>query len=522
MMSEHQMSSPPTTAAVDYHELLEAIAELVCVVDEDGVVQYLNAAIEAILGAHATALIGYPVWRVVHPDEVGPLRRWLTQHLAGEGDTDGSMELRARHRDGTWRTVELCARPCHSPGADAALILIGRDITEQRCLEEHLRQSQKLEAVGLLASGIAHDFNNLLTGIKGYADLLLRDSALHESLRHDVQEIGKAAHRATGLTRQLLSFSRRQDLERQVIDPAAVLADLEQLLQRLINENIEIRARIPREIGWIAAERGQLEQVVINLAVNARDAMPDGGTLTLELDELALDDAAAPRYHPLQPGQYVRLRVADTGSGMDEETQRQIFQPFFTTKGPELGTGLGLSNVQAIVQRSGGAISVESAPGAGSTFQILLPRAQQLEPAAAPDALPRAARTRPGSETVLLVEDETVVRNLVQRVLRSRGYHVLTASDGAEARDLATAYQGEIHILVSDVVMPNLGGGELAEILLQSRPELRVLLISGHAADSIGPEIDGVRINFFAKPFTPDSLIRKVRDVLDADWGPVG
>jgi PAS domain S-box-containing protein len=522
MTSEQITISTPVDRMIGHHALLEVISEIVCIVDESGVILYLNGAVESVLGRDPAEEAGSPFWTLAHPDDVETIRGWLARSLPEMGRNSAAVEFRARHRDGSCRTLEARLHPADLSADSPGFVLTARDITEKRCLEAYLRQAQKLEAVGLLAGGIAHDFNNLLTGIKGYADLLLRDPDLRESLRHDVYEIGKAAHRASGLTRQLLAYSRRQDIESKLIDPAAVLADLEELLQRLIHENVEIRTRIPRQIGWVMADRSQFEQIVINLAVNARDAMPRGGRLTLELDELTIDDVTAPFHSPLQPGRYIRLRVSDTGSGMDEEIRGHIFEPFFTTKGPELGTGLGLSNVLSIVRKSGGIIDVESTPGAGTTFEVILPRVQHLETGALPDTAAPASHGGQGSETVLLVEDEAVVRNLIRRVLSARGYQVLTASDGAEARRLAEEFAGEIHILVSDVVMPNLGGGELAQILLQSRPQLRVLLISGHAADSIIPEIDGVRIRFFPKPFTPDALVQIVREILDADQEPSG
>ncbi len=516
MMSEHHLTCTAGSHGVDCRALLESVSEIVMVIDEAGMIHYLNSSFEAILGYPGGEELGRPVWRLVHPDDVGLLTQRLARRLRGEGDPARVLEIRTRHRDGSWRTLEARSRAFRLDADTPAVVVTARDVTEQVRLEGHLRQAQKMEAVGLLASGIAHDFNNLLTGIRGYADLLLRDLTITDARRHDVEEIRKAAYRATGLTRQLLAFSRRQDLEPQILDPGAVIADLEKMLQRLIHENIEVRTRMPRDRGWIAADRSQLEQVVINLAVNARDAMPEGGVLEIDVDELELDEVTAYHYPPLQPGHYVRIRVSDTGSGMDEEVRRQIFQPFFTTKEPGKGTGLGLSTVQALARKSGGIVSVESAPGAGSTFQVILPRVQ-METATTPTEHPPADRDGQGSETVLLVEDEPVVRNLAQRVLQLKGYRVLTASDGDEARRIAEQYQDEIHLLISDVVMPQLGGAELARLLLRSRPCIRVLLISGHADENvINGDFNGSRIAFFEKPFTPDFLIRRVRELLDA------
>lgn len=373
MPSEHQVTSPPARGVADFRALLEAISEIVCIVDQHGAIRYLNTAAAAALGNGAGDCIGLPAWHLAHPEEAEEVRRWLERRLRGEGGAGEVLEFRVRRNDGAWRILEARA-DCHHLDSTPALALFARDLTEQRRLEERLRQAQRLEAAGLLASGIAHDFNNLLIGIKGYAELLLHDPTLREPHRRDVDEIGKAAHQASGLTRQLLAFVRRQTIEPERIDPAAVLADLERLLELLVDEKIELRTAIQRQSGCIEADRSQFEQIVINLVINARDAMPEGGLLTLELDELTLDEPGACKYQPLPPGRYVRLRVSDTGRGMDEETRRRIFEPFFTTKGPDGGTGLGLSNVQEIVQRCGGAIVVESAPGSGATFHVLLPR----------------------------------------------------------------------------------------------------------------------------------------------------
>jgi PAS domain S-box-containing protein len=519
MMSEHPNTFPAGGSGIDCRALLEFVSEIVIVIDEAGTIQFLNPSFETVLGYPISEQIGMPVWPLVHPDDLGLLSQGLARRLRGEGDPARVLEIRGRHQDGSWLILEVRSRGLQLDTDSPLAVVTARDVTEQARLKDQLRQALKMEAVGLLASGVAHDFNNLLTGIRGYADLLLRDLTLEDQWRHDIEEIRKAAYRATGLTRQLLAFSRRQELEPQILDPGEVIADLEKMLQRLIYENIEVRTTMPRDTGWIAADRNQLEQVVINLAVNARDAMPDGGVLAIDVDELELDEEMAHEYPPLEPGHYVRIRVSDTGSGMDEETRRHIFQPFFTTKEPGKGTGLGLSTVQALARKSGGVVSVESTPGVGSTFQVILPRVQ-TEVVVKPAAEQPVEFGGPASETVLLVEDEPVVRNLVHRVLQLKGYRVLAASDGDEARRIAERYPEEIHLLISDVVMPRLGGAELARLLLRTRPCMRVLLISGHAAEEmLNGEIDGSRIAFFEKPFTPDSLIQKVRELLSSDRG---
>jgi two-component system cell cycle sensor histidine kinase/response regulator CckA len=421
--------------------------------------------------------------------------------------------VRHSRKDGTPIEVEVESRPIEFAGRAARLVL-ARDVTAQRQLEEQLRQSQKMEAIGQLAGGIAHDFNNLLTAILGNTQLLLHGLPAGHPQHEDVEEIQSAGLRAAELTRQLLAFSRRQVLAPKVLDLNAVVASMDKMLCRLIGEDIELVTRLAPDLGSVSADPGQLEQVLLNLAVNARDAMPRGGRLTIETANVALTEAYAERHHRLPPGAYVRLAVSDSGVGMDEATQAHLFEPFFTTKEVGKGTGLGLATVYGIVKQSGGYIWVYSEAGHGTAIKVYLPRVS-----GAPEPLraaPAAPELRRGSETVLLVEDAAPVRVLARRSLESFGYAVLDAPDGPAALEIAARHAGGIDLLVTDVVMPGMSGRELAERLAPRRPQMKVLYTSGYTDDAMvrqGVLESGVA--FLQKPFVPDTLARKVREVLD-------
>jgi two-component system, cell cycle sensor histidine kinase and response regulator CckA len=395
------------------------------------------------------------------------------------------------------------------------------DVTERKRLEEQLRQSQKMEAIGRLAGGVAHDFNNLLTAINGYADILAAGMAPDDERLADVEEIRKAGDRAAALTRQLLAFSRRQVLKPAVIDLRNVVAGIAPMLRRLVGEHIELRAPQTLDLGRVRADPSQIEQVLLNLVVNARDAMPAGGTLTIETANSELDDEYARTHPPAVPGPYVLLAVSDTGTGMDETTMAHLFEPFFTTKALGEGTGLGLATVYGIVSQSGGHVTAYSEPGHGSTFKVFLPRvADTVEPHTPALAQPAAG----GAETILLVEDEDAVRSFVERVLGRLGYTVTTAHSGDEAFALAADHAGPIDLLVTDVMLPGLVGSEISKRLTALRPSLRTLFISGYTEDSIvhGGEL-GPGVAFLSKPFTPDALGHAVRAVLDGrqtQWPP--
>ena len=424
-----------------------------------------------------------------------------------------------RKKDGAIIDVEITSHPIIFMGRRAEFVL-AHDVTERRAAEEalqrseeQLRQSQKLEAVGRLAGGVAHDFNNLLTVITGYSDLLLRRVGVDEGARSKIGEIKKAAERAASLTRQLLAFSRKQVLEPKVIDLTETVADMDKMLKRLIGEDIQLVTLLDPRLGRVNVDPGQIEQVLMNLCVNARDAMPEGGKLTVETKSVYLDAAYARSHDSVRPGWYVMLAVSDTGHGMDAETRERIFEPFFTTKEQGKGTGLGLSTVYGIVKQSGGNIWVYSEVGHGTTFKVYLPVVESQVSAEAEAPAPQVQR---GSETILLVEDEEAVRVLLQDILEAEGYTVLVAPNGHEALHACEQRGGPIHLLLTDVVMPGMSGRELVERLTERCAAAKVLYMSGYTDDAVvrhGVLDEGV--NFLQKPFTPDAVLRKVRETLD-------
>jgi nitrogen-specific signal transduction histidine kinase/CheY-like chemotaxis protein len=389
-----------------------------------------------------------------------------------------------------------------------------RDITQRKQLEAQLVQSQKIECVGQLAGGIAHDFNNLLTAIAGYTHMALSVAATDDKLIGYLSQINQATERATNLTRQLLAFSRRQIISPQVINLNDVVASTEQILRRLITENIKLSTSLAPDLGPVKIDPTQVEQVLINLAVNARDAMPYGGDLTIKTSNMTLSKREARLYPDLSPGPFVQLCVADTGIGMDKVVQARVFEPFFTTKEEGKGTGLGLSMCYGIVKQNQGHIGVESQPGQGSTFKILIPRVEQP---ATPISLEKENQDLlAGNEAILLVEDDSLVRGLGAEVLRQHGYKVLEAEDGREALEIAQLYNGEIQLLLTDVVMPNMSVAELAQRLKVTRTEIKVLFTSGYADGSIVQQ--GVLepgVEFMEKPYSPADLLERVREVLD-------
>jgi PAS domain S-box-containing protein len=426
-----------------------------------------------------------------------------------------NVEVRWKRKDGSAITVRLSGRAVNNPEEAAEVLeIIAEDITERRVLENQFRQAQKMEAVGRLAGGVAHDFNNLLMVIGGYAEVLLEQTRKGNSLYPKIEAIHQAADRASTLTRQLLAFSRKQLLELKVVDLNLIVEDMERLLHPLIGETIELCTELAPDLGRTRADAGQIEQVIMNLVVNSKDAMPNGGKITIHTANAQLNnDDRRREYTYLQPGQYVVLSVTDTGEGMDKETQLRIFEPFFTTKEKGKGTGLGLSTVYGIIKQSGGYVLVESEPRQGTTFRIYLPRVQDaLEPA----GLAGASRSQAGgSETVLLVEDEESVRQLVRETLESKGYKVLEADHGEAALQIVSGCSDKIDLLITDVVMPGMSGRELSAKLCASYPQTKVLYLSGYTEDAIVHEgVVDADTAFLQKPFTLQALARKVREVL--------
>jgi PAS domain S-box-containing protein len=402
------------------------------------------------------------------------------------------------------------------PLADGVAVT-ARDVTERHRLEEELRHSQKMEAVGRLAGGIAHDFNNLLTAINGYSDLLLERVPEDHPLRSDLQEIHGAGERAAALTHQLLAFSRRQVMKPERLDLNAVIGDVENMLRRLIGEHIEVRTNLAPELGYVHADRGQIQQVLMNLVVNARDAMEAGGILTLETANLDSGSGTARQAFGAPLGRHVMLAVSDTGCGMDEATLAHIFEPFFTTKPSGKGTGLGLSTVYGIIQQSGGHLSAESRTGVGSVFRVFLPLDEKSQNTSSPTPLRTSAAK--GQETVLLVEDEPLVARLAERVLIQAGYTVVCAPNGLEARTVFRERKGAIDILVTDVVMPRMGGPQLVDLLRAELPGLRVLFLSGYNDGAVLNRTAESSTSFLGKPFTADALANEVRRLLDSGEG---
>ncbi len=439
----------------------------------------------------------------------------LIDEFRRTGRIDG-IEVRWKRNDGGLITVRISGRAVAAGDEPADVIeAIAEDITARRVLEDQFRQAQKMEAVGRLAGGIAHDFNNLLMVIGGYTEVLLNQLSLDHPLFSKAEAIQQASDRATTLTRQLLAFSRKQLLELKVVDVNAIVSDMQRLLRPLIGEDIELTTQLAPSIGCTRADAGQLEQVIMNLVVNAKDALPNGGKISLRTAGVILDDSERPEHSYIKNGSYVTISVSDNGQGMDRETQARIFEPFFTTKEKGKGTGLGLSTVYGIVKQSGGYVFVQSELGRGTAFTIYLPRVD--EPCDALASTAASPSSAGGSETILLVEDEESVRQLVRETLQSRGYRVLEAANGEGALAVAAAHKDALHLVITDVVMPGLSGHELAQQLLAVRPGVKVLYLSGYAQDAFPPNES--HNAFLQKPFTLQSLARKVREVLGTASG---
>ncbi len=507
----------------------EARARLAAIVDSsadailsealDGTITTWNRGAERLYQYTAAEIVGRSI-SMLMPPGMGDDEVHLLDQVA-RGGAVRHYETKRRRKDGALVEVALTV----SPIRDAAGTVIGaskiaRDLTAQRQIEAELRrtedqfrQAQKLEAVGRLAGGVAHDFNNLLSVVLSYSDLATQELAPGDPVRDDIDQIRSAGRRAAGLTQQLLAFSRRQVLTPRVLDLGELLANMQKMLQRLVGEDIELTLLTGREVGRVLADPGQIDQVVMNIVVNARDAMPNGGQLTIETMNVDLGAEQVGAHLDVPAGEYVLLAISDTGVGMDAATRAHIFEPFFTTKEQGKGTGLGLATVFGIVKQSGGQISVDSEPGRGTTFKIYLPRTDRADVHAEDSAPPLALR---GTETILLVEDEDQVRHVASAILRRHGYHVLEASNGGEAFLISRELDAKIHLLLTDVVMPRMSGRKLAEELTPQRPDMKVLFTSGYTDDAIVHHgVLHAGIAFLHKPFTPDGLLRKVREVLD-------
>jgi PAS domain S-box-containing protein len=486
-----------------YRSLFESAPDGILVADAEGTYVDVNPSGLAMLGYSRDELIGMKSADILAPKELSRVDTALTEINQG---VEHRHEWRFRRKDGSVFDADVLATVM----ADGRILALVRDSSEHKRMEEQLRQSQKMEAVGRLAGGMAHDFNNELGVILGYTELLMRHAS--EAQRGKLEQILKATERATGLTRQLLAFSRKQIVEPKVLDLNAILSDLEQMLGRLIGEDVDLAIVPAADLGQVKADHGQLEQVVMNLCLNARDAMPDGGLLRIETANAELDAGHAARHEPIAPGRYVMLAVGDTGSGIAKEDLSSIFEPFFTTKAPGKGTGLGLATVYGIVKQAGGYVWVYSELGQGTTFKVYLPRID--EPADVPHARETPMPSR-GWETILLVEDEGSLRAIARETLEEHGYRVIEAAGASEALATASRHPEPIHLLVSDVVMPGMNGRALFESLVAARPELGVLYMSGYTDDVIAHRGLFESGNLLlAKPFTARALLERVRAAL--------
>lgn len=493
-----------------FRALIENANDLVAILDADGSMRYLSPALHRVLGYRPEEWEGQNAFQYIHPEDVPEVVAALQKGIVHE-DTGLPMCFRMLHKDGSWRIIEATDTNLLENEAVRGIVINARDMTDRKRLEDQLLQSQKMEAIGRLAGGIAHDFNNLLTAINGLSQLALTRLDSSEPVYRDVDGIREAGTRAAALTRQLLAFSRRQILEPRIIDLNLVVSDISRMIRRVIGEDGELVTHLKDDLGYVKADLSQIEQVILNLAVNSRDAMPRGGRLTIETSNEEVRNAAG-----MEPGRYVLLRIGDTGCGMDPETLARIFEPFFTTKSEGKGTGLGLSTVYGIVKQSGGHITAESQPGQGSVFSTYLPIAETRG-----DLFTHAEEANQlpvGTETILLVEDEPLVRSLATTLLQRQGYTVLAAGDGVEAIQIAREYPHQIDLLLTDIIMPRMHGDEVAVHVKEHRPGIKVIYASGYTGDAISDHTALQQSQaFIQKPFTLATFARKVREVLDGD-----
>jgi two-component system, cell cycle sensor histidine kinase and response regulator CckA len=501
------------TSELRQRTLFETVNLVVLGLDADGVVDYANRFLLELTGYARDEMLGHSWFEFLPAERRAQVRAVF--HELVETNANLHYENAIVTKSGDERLIvwnNTVSRDAE--GRPVGTLSIGEDITERRHLEEQLRQAQKMESVGRLAGGVAHDFNNLLTAIISYSDLVKEDLDPAHPARADVDEIRKAGDRAATLTRQLLALSRQQVLEPRVLDLNELVLNLEKMLHRLLGEDINIITNLERSLGAVKADPSQLEQVMMNLAVNARDAMPDGGDLILETANVEVDSVYAAVHTSVIPGRYVLLAITDTGTGIDEATKSHLFEPFFTTKERGKGTGLGLSTVYGIVKQSGGYIWVYSEPGQGATFKVYLPRVDEPVEALVENDLSSAVRR--GTETVLVADDNALVRETTRQTLTRYGYRVLEASNGAVALQEAANHAGVIHLLLTDLVMPEMSGRALAEHLRARRPDLRVLYMSGYTDDAaVRRAIVESGAPYLQKPFSVHVLLRKVRAVLD-------
>ncbi len=496
-----------------FRHLIENASDIIAIVTPNGEIRYGSPSIQTILGYDEEDIHSENVFDLLHPEDVKEVTRHFSELLAEPGCVSPYMRFRLRTKEGKWRLLEAVAKNLLHDSSIGGIVVNARDVTERQILEEQLFQSQKMEAIGRLAGGVAHDFNNLLTAIRGYSELILHALRPEDPIYEDVKEIQRATERAGALTRQLLAFSRKQLMKPQVLNPNRIIEDMYKLLKRLIGEHIELMMRLDEQIGHVKVDPVQLEQVILNLVVNARDAMPAGGRLTIETRNVELDELYAASHEEAAAGSYVLISITDTGAGMEAEVRERAFEPFFTTKERGKGTGLGLATVYGIIKQSGGFIYLYSEPGMGTTFKVYLPRVAEGV-AVEEEKIVTQADLR-GDETVLVVEDEPLLLDLVRRVLQNYGYHVLGAQNADEAIAASRSHSGPIHLLLTDVILPRLNGRQLAERITSLRPDIRVLYMSGYTDDAVlDRKILERQSEFIAKPFAAEELVRKIRRIL--------
>ena len=495
-----------------FRTLINQSLDLIILGDGEGHFTWVSPSVTRVLGYTPEEFVARHPLEHVHPDDRALALSALSR--TPEPTTAAATEFRVRHRDGTWRVLSARGRNLlHDPSV-RAMVMNARDVTAERALEEQLGQSRRLESIGRLAGGVAHDFNNILTTIITCADFL-ESAGLEKAALSDVQEIKEAGHRAAELTSQLLAFARRRLIRPQAVDVVQLVRERRRFFERVLGEQVELGVHLPHDLWPVIADPTQLEQVILNLAVNARDAMPHGGKLTIEAANVTLDETFSATHSEVKPGPYVRLAVSDTGGGIAADVLPHIFEPFFTTKGVGEGTGLGLATVYGIVKQSGGHIWVYSEPGMGSTFKIFLPRVDQEAEAAGLKARDDILPT--GTETILLVEDDEMVRTTIVKILQRSGYNIIDARNPEDAIALGSRHQGHIDLLLTDIVMPQMNGYELAGLLMHQLEDLKVLFISGYTDKGIVRQgILHPGTPFLQKPFTPEILTCKVREVLDA------
>jgi hypothetical protein len=471
-----------------YRSLIENSMDLISILSLDGTIRYASPSHERMLGYPLDELVGRNVMSFVHPEDQARVQTALVN-----GNNGRPVECRIRHSDGSWRVLESFSRDLSHVAGVNGMVVNARDITERRRLEEQLHHSQRLEAVGRLAGGVAHDFNNLLMVITGYSHMLLDAMHSGDPARQDLEQVVKASERATELTRQLLAFSRRQGVRASLVNLNVLVQEMDRMLRRVLGEEIELTVRLAPELKAVRADPGQIEQVILNMAVNARDAMPSGGKLLIETKNSSQPSTDS-----------VNISISDTGIGMDQQVLSRVFEPFFTTK--EHGTGLGLATSYGIIKENGGDLRVDSTPGKGTSFHIELPVAERT-----PEDLeiPEESQPAQGTETILLVEDEDPVRRVVETMLKRHGYHVLASSSSKDALLAAERHRGMIHLLITDMVMPGMSGRKMAECLVAGRPEMKVLYVSGYGDAKAQGDV-----HFLQKPFSTEELANKIREML--------